>query len=361
MISTESLSKDWIIQRSQELKYNNKQLLEKVIRAFSLLEALVENGAPIIFKGGSSLLLILKGNLNRLSIDIDVICPPDDDIRRYLKNLDKHGFLNIIPVNTEHSRKDLPASHFKSYYDIVFSGRDDDEAYIRLDVLSAENPYYNTLTLPIESPFFKQEGEPLMVRVPAIEDILGDKLTAFGPNTLGIPYFTGEDRDEERRRCSLEIIKQLFDIGCLFNSVTDFTNTYKSFQKVSAEELSFRPKLEGRIDKYFEDVRQSALCLSTRGQIGEGKFEEFQDGLIRIKDYMYQRKYYIEQAAVDAAKAAYLATCFEHGITDIQKYNNRDFDLHTLAIFANMPKELQRFRRSSPEAFWYWAKTYELL
>lgn len=67
MISTESFSKDWIIQRSQELKYNNKQLLEKVIRAFSLLEALVENGAPIIFKGGSSLLLILKDNLNRLS------------------------------------------------------------------------------------------------------------------------------------------------------------------------------------------------------------------------------------------------------------------------------------------------------
>lgn len=42
---------DWIIQRSQELKYNNKQFLEKVIRAFSLLEALVDNGAPIIFQG----------------------------------------------------------------------------------------------------------------------------------------------------------------------------------------------------------------------------------------------------------------------------------------------------------------------
>lgn len=360
MISTESFSKDWIIQRSQELKYNNKQLLEKVIRAFSLLEALVENGAPIIFKGGSSLLLILKDNLNRLSIDIDVICPPDVDIREYLKNLDKHGFQNIIPVNPENGGKNLPASHFKSYYDIIFSGRDDDEAYIRLDVLNAENPYHNTITLPIESPFFKQDGEPLMVQVPAKEDILGDKLTAFGPNTLGIPYFKREDLDEERRRCSLEIIKQLFDIGCLFNSVTDFSNTFNSFLKVSTEELSFRPQMEGRIEKYFDDVRQSALCLSTRGQIGEGKFEEFQDGLIRIKNYMYQRNYYIEQAIVDAAKAAYLATCFEHGINDIQKYN-RDFDLHTLAIFANMPKELQRFRRSSPEAFWYWAKTYELL
>lgn len=360
MISTESFSRDWIIQRSRELKYNNKQLLEKVIRAFSLLEALVNNGAPIIFKGGSSLLLILKDNLNRLSIDIDVICPPDDDIRRYFNNLDRYGFLNIIPVHTQHGGKDLPASHFKSYYDIVFSGKDEEEAYIRLDVLNADNPYYNTRVLPIDSPFFKQEGEPLMVRVPAREDILGDKLTAFGPNTLGIPYFKGVDRDENRRSCSLEIIKQLFDISCLFNSVTDFTNTYKSFQKVSAEELRFRPNLEGRMDLYFEDVRQSALCLSTRGQIGDGIFEELKNGLIRIKSYMYQRNYYIEQAAVDAAKAAYLATCFEHGITDIQKYG-KEHDLHALSIFANMPKELQRFRRSSPEAFWYWAKTYEML
>lgn len=75
---------------------------------------------------------------------------------------------------------------------------------------------------------------------------------------------------------------------------------------------------------------------------------------------MYQRNYYLEQAAVDAAKAAYLATCFEHGITDIRKYS-KEYNLHAMTVFANMPKELQRFRRSSPEAFWYWAKTYEML
>ena len=70
MISTESFSKEWIVLRSEELGYNNKQLLEKVIRAFALLEMLVDAGAPVIFKGGSSLLLILKDTLNRLSISI---------------------------------------------------------------------------------------------------------------------------------------------------------------------------------------------------------------------------------------------------------------------------------------------------
>lgn len=358
MISTESFSKDWIVRRSEDLGYNNKQLLEKVIRAFALLEMLVDAGAPLIFKGGSSLLLILKDSLNRLSIDVDVICPPGTDIRGYLRNLEAHGFVNIVPVRTEHGGKDLPASHFKSFYELAFGGVDEDESFIRLDVLYEDNPYDNTLLLPIDSPFLIQSGEPLKVRVPSKEDILGDKLTAFGPNTLGIPYYK-EDRAGEQRRCSLEIIKQLFDIGRLFDAVEDFTNALTSFRKVSQIELNYR-KMEGQLDRYYEDVRESALCLSTRGQIGQGRFEEFRDGLIRIKGYMYQRSYYIEKATVDAAKAAYLATSFQRGLTDIRKYS-RDTDLSVMEIFSRMPKELQRLRRSLPEAFWYWAKTYELL
>ena len=141
--------------------------------------------------------------------------------------------------------------------------------------------------------------------------------------------------------------------------VEDFKDAYASFRKVSEVELGYR-KMEGQIDRYYEDVRQSALCLTTRGQIGEGRFVEFQDGLMRNKGYMYQRNYYIEQAAVDAAKAAYLATSFQNGLVGIEKYDKAG-DLHTLTIFDNMPKELQRMRRSLPEAFWYWAKTYELL
>lgn len=357
MISTESFSSDWIASRSKELGYNNKQLIEKVIRAFALLELLVAAGAPVIFKGGSSLLLILKDGLNRLSIDIDVICSPEDDIRKYLKNVDEHGFIDIVPVKTEHGCKNLPSSHFKSFYEVLFGGSGK-EAFIRLDVLYEDNPYSNTQLLPIESPFFLQDGTPLMVRVPAKEDILGDKLTAFGPNTLGIPYYK-EDRTGQQRRCSLEIIKQLFDIGRLFDAVDDFTDTYASFRKVSTVESSYRNMSDGTY-LYFDDVRQSALCLCTRGRIGNGRFDEFQDGIMRIKGYMYQRNYYIEHATVDAAKAAYLATCFQRGITGIEKFS-KERDIKSISIFDKMPKQLQRLRRSFPEAFWYWAKTYELL
>ena len=38
--------------------------------------------------------------------------------------------------------------------------------------------------------------------IPSFEDLLGDKLTAFAPNTTGIPYFKKDDS------MSMEIIKQ---------------------------------------------------------------------------------------------------------------------------------------------------------
>ena len=55
-------------------------------------------------------------------------------------------------------------------------------------------------------------GKPLLAKVPCLEDMLGDKLTAFAPNTTGIPYFKKQDS------MSMEIIKQLYDIGNLFDA-----------------------------------------------------------------------------------------------------------------------------------------------
>ena len=46
-----------------------------------------------------------------------------------------------------------------------------------------------------------------------LDDILGDKLTAFAPNTTGIPY------EKSGLSRAMEIIKQLYDIGNLFEQM----------------------------------------------------------------------------------------------------------------------------------------------
>ena len=59
MISKDCFTSQWIDEVSTRLEYKDKSLIEKVVRAFSLLEMLVQSGCPLIFKGGTALMLIL--------------------------------------------------------------------------------------------------------------------------------------------------------------------------------------------------------------------------------------------------------------------------------------------------------------
>ena len=79
MIHPDSRTLAWIEQAANDNNVRDIALVEKTIRAFSLLEALVRSGCPLIFKGGTAEMLHLK-SAKRLSIDIDIICPPGTQI-----------------------------------------------------------------------------------------------------------------------------------------------------------------------------------------------------------------------------------------------------------------------------------------
>lgn len=101
MITQNSFTIDWINQVSKRHKAD-KILVEKSIRALSLLEGLSESSLPFIFKGGTALMLIFK-EPQRLSIDIDIILP--------LSSLNLTATLQQIAASKgfsrieEHSRK----------------------------------------------------------------------------------------------------------------------------------------------------------------------------------------------------------------------------------------------------------------
>lgn len=74
MIDTDNITLDWINKASKEHRNADKILVEKVIRALSLLEGLVKQKLSFVFKGGTALMLHLNSS-KRLSIDIDIILP----------------------------------------------------------------------------------------------------------------------------------------------------------------------------------------------------------------------------------------------------------------------------------------------
>ncbi len=72
MIANKCFSKEWITRRRGEMGSVDPALMEKSIHAFALLCALSESSMPFVFKGGTSMILLLK-EFHRLSIDIDIV------------------------------------------------------------------------------------------------------------------------------------------------------------------------------------------------------------------------------------------------------------------------------------------------
>ena len=181
MINPRSRTVEWITEAAQRLGARDIILVEKTIRAFSLLEALARSGCPFLFKGGSSLMLHLNTS-KRLSIDIDIICPPGTVIENYLDQYaEEYGFGKVELVERI-SRTDVPKQHAKFYYEVSYPGKGGQDK-ILLDVLFEETHYSRVVTLPIQSPLLITDEPAVMVSLPSPEDLLGDKLTAFAPHT----------------------------------------------------------------------------------------------------------------------------------------------------------------------------------
>lgn len=354
MISPECFTPGWIAAKSAELQYPDRNIIEKVIRAFALLDLLAASGCPFHFKGGSCLMLLLNEHTRRASIDIDIICPPGTEIEQYLTSYRDYGFTKYESVERVQRGTDIPKTHSKFFYRVGFKDDADATGHILLDVLNEDCHYVKTETLPIASPFIKMTGEAGKVRVPSVGDMLGDKLTAFAPNTSGIPYF------KNGRDCSLEIIKQLYDVGRLFDKVEDLETTATAFKRIAGVELSYRD-LPDDPALITDDIRQTALCLATRGKEGLGDFTLLQKGINSIKSFMFQGRYVIEHAIVDAAKAAYAATALEKGELHPVKYNGEPMSIAGLELFPSVTTRLNKLRRSLPEAYFYWAQTSRLL
>lgn len=353
MIKPECFTREWCEQVAQRLNYKDTQLIEKVVRALSLLEMLVQSGCPFHFKGGTATMLLLGGVTNRLSIDIDIICPPGTDIEQYLSRFKEFGFTKIDLVERKSPGKNIPKSHSKFFYQLSYTDKVEKEGYILLDVLYEDCHYRNTLETPIVSPFIEIEGEPLNVRVPSVDDILGDKLTAFAPNTTGIPYY------KKDKVCSVEIIKQLYDIARLFDRIESLEVTSKSFLSIVKVEMAYRDISD--LEAVYDDILQTSLLISTRGKEGIGNFDVLQEGIKKIKSFIHTSNYHIENAIVDSAKAAYVSTCIRKGVSDIEKYNGNPEVVLGMTIAPTLTNKLNKLRRTLPEAFYYWVKTSELL
>ncbi len=297
MIDKDKITLDWITKVSKENRNADKILVEKVIRALLLLEGLVKQKLSFVFKGGTALILHLNSS-KRLSIDIDIIMPVKPEKLDELLDVvaSEQGFLRK-ELQQRNANSKIDKAHYKFYYTPLHIIRKDEE-YVLLDILFEEVQYKNLVELKIQSSFLPEKELPLTVKSACLEDITGDKLTAFAPNTTGIPYFKGTDS------MSMEIIKQLYDIGNLFDNVTDIETIKTTFKKFAKTELEYREMNNLSAKDVLEDIYQTSLCIVNRGADGKGDFDQLQQGIQRVSRFIFSESYHMEKAITHASKAA---------------------------------------------------------
>jgi predicted nucleotidyltransferase component of viral defense system len=352
MINQQEISIDWINSVSKANRNADKILVEKVIRALLLLEGLVKQKLPFVFKGGTALMLHLNST-KRLSIDIDIILPQThDNLEEILDEVAKEqGFIRKELQHRSTLTK-IKKEHYKFFY-IPHHKSNKEEEYVLLDILFEEVNYSKIIQLPIQSVFVPIKETPLLVDVPCLEDLLGDKLTAFAPNTTGIPYFKKEDS------MSMEIIKQLYDIGNLLDTANDASIIKATFYRFAATELIYRNTEGLKEEDVLEDIYQTSLCIASRGPDCKGDFEQLQLGIRRISSFIFSENYHIEKVIIHASKAAYLSSLIKYDAVVIEKFGN-PLEMKDWLIDEPLNNKLNKLKKSNPEAFFYWYKIFEL-
>ena len=366
MIKQKCFTKEWIdsFKEKKEHKAIQLPILEKMIFAFHLLEMLRSHGLDFVFKGGTSLTLLLKEG-NRFSIDIDIICSTGrEELEKILDAVVKDSNFTTVAPDENRSYKDgVPKAHydfeFVSVYDPNAPGK------LLLDIL-IENPTYpEILEVPIANKWIETENE-ITVKIPSIDSITGDKLTAFAPNTIGIPYYKHDDS------FAMEICKQLFDLSKLFPNLSRLEVVNESFQAFAKEEIGYRKndsdfiKKEVTPEKALKDTIDTCILITRRDANKEEpyktQFADLDNGIRALgANFLMSGNFRIEDAVVASAQVAHLAAKLLVGdLSPIVYYNGED--IKPLIIEDPDWNFLNKLKKQPDKsAFYYWYQTIYLL
>lgn len=344
MIHKNSFTKKWIEKvRAENPELNiNPPLLEKMIHALSLCEYLKINDLDFIFKGGTCLTLLFD-KLHRLSIDIDIVTTADrTQLEHALDEINKKSHFTGVELDEKRSYKQgIPKAHYRLFFEPAVN----QDNNILLDILFDKHSYPQIEGISVEKKWIDTRQPLINVNVPTIESITGDKLTAFAPNTTGIPY---------GQRKHTEIIKQMFDLGHLYDQIKDFDVVIQSFQANVVKEISYRaPSLTA--DEVLDDILNTCFDIVKESQL------ELKEGIKTFKNWSTQA-FRRNNAIETAGKIAYITAKIKANDTtlplrfDAATMNKKDYLIqHQDYNFLN--KKV----KNAKDAMFYWHHVVEVI
>ena len=345
MLLKENYTAEHIIKLKNETGAD-PSILERTVFAFGLLEAIRSVGMPFIFKGGTSLMLLLESP-KRLSTDIDIIVEPGTDVDSYLKEAGELFPFVSVKEQDRRSTSDIKKRHFRFVFTSPLTGK---ELNILLDVVFEHDPYLKVTERPITSSLLLSGGTPLSVNIPDKNCILGDKLTAFAPHTTGVPFGIGKE---------MEIIKQLFDCWTLIQEMDDFRTVAAVYNSISEIEAGYRD-LETTPEDCLKDTVSSCICILGRGAVRPEEYEYYSIGISAIQGHIFAGGINGESACIYASLVMYLATNLLTKQPEFVLVANPE-EYRNVRLPIKGIKKISSFRNTEPVAYAYMVKSIQML
>jgi|GEM_PF-31642 len=355
MIKQEAYTIEWLDSIIKEYEANSYDLAEKMTYAFTLLEHLKLNGLDFIFKGGTSMVLMID-EFHRFSKDIDIILETKPE------NL--HQIFDAIVANTpfikweQSERKNdefhVPKEHYKFLYKESKPSKFPEKPVL-LDIIFVESSYPETQIVNIKHALLSTEEPYAEIIIPTFNSIAGDKLTAFAPKTIGIPMGKGK---------AVEIAKQLFDLNMLFDRVTSYQQVGLSFEK-TAEMCIKHYQRDFTLEQIYDDVIETGYTMAMMGKHDAELYNEIKNGVSALSQYLNRKTTFgYNKALTAAARIAYMAACLMKGIEPVkldwqsvatEDFKNKKIDHEKYSVLN------KALKAGYPEAWYYWLNTVEVL
>ena len=358
MIAEICFTADWLEKKRKALKGVDPGLLERALHAFALLGHLAESDLKFVFKGGTSLLLHVPV-IRRLSIDIDILCSASAaELDRILGEVAKvPPFISY--EEDERGSRGLPERrHFKFFYTPLVAGNP--APYVFLDVVEEPHVPHEVIIKPI-APEILEIRREILVTVPTVESLLTDKLTAFAPRTTGVPFAPVNGNPPD----TMQIVKQLFDVGELFNLAEDLSVVRRVYQRAFDLENVYRGGgLSAR--ESLQDTLDASLSLSLHRLKGVNDSPEalmLEEGAKKLTSHLVNHRFNLDMAKLAAAKAALITRLIMNDGAGTSLGTFKALpppeELRQLRIEGEWER-LNRLMSVNPEAFWYWYQASQL-
>jgi len=251
-----------------------------------------------------------------------------------------------LDEHRSYENSQVPKAHYFFHYQSNFNSRVD---YILLDILFQDVEYPEINELEINAAWLLAVEPFLKVNTPSVNSILGDKLTAFAPNTTGVPYKKGKE---------LEIVKQLFDVSKLINKADNYGVVSSSFLSIAKNEIQYR-KISISTKEVLEDIFNTSLTIAKREKnLREylRSFNEVKIGLLKISTYIIGKAFRIDEAIEASAKTAWFAMKLKNeNFAPLTLYEPSN-DLEVLTIENKEFQFLNKLKKNNKPAFYYWYK-----